>query len=139
MNRVSWWITVLALLLVGLIVLAICTTRYFGPTRTSQALLQARGLIVACEAYHENPKSGGKHPATLADLYSPPFGGGSYLKNGGDDLIDPWGNPFKYAVVPDAKGEPELYVWSEQTVDGKLKFIGAKRTARGSTVLFGIE
>lgn len=139
MSRRNWAIVVPVVLLVGAVVLIVSTTRYLGPTRSSQAVLQARGLLLACEAYHETPKSGKKYPAKLADLHTPPFSGGSFLRNGEDDLIDPWGNPFKYAVVPDAKGEPELYVWSERTVEGKLTLIGWKRTAGGSTVLFGME
>jgi hypothetical protein len=142
MNRRKWSIGVqvgLVVALVVAVVLTVFTRGHVVPDRVYRAVLQAKGLTLACEAYHENPSSGNKYPAKLADLHSPPFGGSSFLRNGEEDLLDPWGNPFKYAVVPDAKGEPELYVWSEQTVDGKLQFIGAKRTAGGSTVLFGIE
>ena len=64
----------------------------------------------------------------------PPFGGPSFLRNGEADLFDPWGKPYRYAVIPNAKGEQEVYVWGERTVDGQLKLLGAKRRKRMGTI-----
>lgn len=139
MNRRKWSIAVqigLVVAFMALVGLAVSTTRVLMTKRSHQAVLQAKGLILACEAYHA--QSGEKYPTKLADLIVPPFGGSSFVRNGEDDLLDPWGRPFKYAVVPDGNGDPEVYVWAERTVDGKLLFIGAKRTASGRTELFGL-
>src|SRR5262245_13183671 len=84
--------------------------RYLIQTRSGTAVLHASGLLSACEAYRMHPAAKGKFPATLADLVTPPFGGTGYLKYGPQDLIDPWGNPYRYAVVPDDRGEPVAYV-----------------------------
>jgi hypothetical protein len=132
----KWAVVVLVLLALG-IVLILAATTYDGYSKSDQAVMQAANLTQVCEAYRVHPNSGKKYPATLADLASPPFGGSSFLKYGKDDLIDPWGNPFKYAIVPNEKGEPEVYVWTERIVDEKLMLLGAKRTADGETHVFG--
>ncbi|HJZ53473.1 MAG TPA: hypothetical protein VKE74_00855 [Gemmataceae bacterium] len=137
MKRWIWAAAVLVVLAAG-VVLILATTSYGIPDRQSRAVLQAEGLIAACEAFREHPDSGKKYPATLAELVNPPWGGSSYLKHREQDLIDPWGNPFKYAIVPNEKGEPEVYVWTELTRDGKTTLLGAKQTADGKTHLFGL-
>jgi hypothetical protein len=108
---------------VGLILLAVAglllvagvtviwTTDYGAPAKPTKAQLGCKGLASACEAYSLNPKSGGKYPRTLNDLMSPPSGGGSLLKNGQRDLIDPWGKPYTYALrtMPDGEQVPFIF------------------------------
>jgi hypothetical protein len=89
------------------------------------AELNARGLMAACEAYYINPSSGLMYPKTLTDLVVPPFGG-SLLKNGAKDLLDPWGKEYKYAAAVTDKGIPAGYVWTERVVNGKTKVYGRK-------------
>jgi hypothetical protein len=132
-------LAVAAVAVVGAAVLVVCTTRYLGPTRSGTAVLHAKGLLLACEAYHMHPGSKEKLPATLADLVAPPFGGNGFLKNGPQDLIDPWGGQYRYAVVPDEGGEPVLYVWAEWEKDGQLQLVGAKRKLGGRPVVFGLS
>jgi hypothetical protein len=139
MKRLRW--VVLALIaVVAVALVTAATTRYDGETRTYRATLQSRQILTACEAYRENPDNPQrKFPSALPELVNPPFGGPSFLKNGAEDLRDPWGNFYRYAVVTRDNGEQEVYVWGERTVDGKLKLIGAKLRANGDTELFGSE
>jgi hypothetical protein len=102
------------------------------------AIIHATSLTSACRAYYLSPRSGGTYPAKLMDLIEPPFGGSSFV-DGGDKnkLISCWGQPYKYAVIPNEQGEPEFYVWAEHVVDGELRIHGAKRTAAGAAVRIG--
>jgi hypothetical protein len=88
---------------------------------------RVKDLESACEAYATNPANAkGKYPEKLADLITPPFSKSSYLKNGKDDLIDPWGKEFKYEVTKDKSGRVRTYIWTERTVEGKTKVYGEK-------------
>jgi hypothetical protein len=136
------WLAYLALgtlvVLLGLGLMTALTVDYGGSsTRTGEAVYHASGLLLGCEAYRRNPGSGGKYPASLSELLAPPFGGGSFLRNGQDDLIDPWGNPVRYAVVRTKDGGQEVYVWGERVVDGRLRLVGAKMTPDGQVEVFG--
>jgi hypothetical protein len=130
--------------LIALVVLAIAGAialvfrGYVEDYRGSMTVLQARTLIAACEAYQGHSSAENKYPSTLNDLVSPPWGGPSLLRNGKDELVDSWGSPFRDAVVPNEKGEVEIYVWAERIVDGKTSLIGAKRTGSGETQHFGL-
>jgi hypothetical protein len=137
MNPRTWAAVALAALLAAAVILAVCMSQNFTQDRSSRAVLQFKLLLTACEAYRENPKSGNRYPATLAELVEPPFGGGPFLKDPANDLLDPWGNPFKYALVTDGTGKPVPYVWAERTADGKTTLLGAKLTAGGKFEVFG--
>lgn len=87
------------------------------------ARLHARALVDVCEAYCLSPDSNNQYPINLATLVNPP-GGRSLLRNGAKDLLDPWGQPFKYELVVKPDGTPYPRVWTERTVGGKTKAIG---------------
>ena len=129
----------LAVLLVALLALA-SSIRALGPTDTGQAIAQAQWSVEACESYRNHPANPnrGKYPASLADLVKPQFSQSGFLIRGEKDLIDPWGHPYRYAVVKNADGEDEVYVWSERFAGGKLKLVGAKRKANGEIENFGL-
>jgi hypothetical protein len=127
MSRFAWAI-------VGVAVAAVPAQAGLADTlaegaRENLALLRARALETACEAYYANPQSANTYPRTLDDLAAPPFGGASFLRNGRKDLLDPWGQTYKYAVVADPKGRPLPYVWTERTVRGTTRVIGTKPKA----------
>jgi len=137
MRRAVWWIIGLIALGLTCAALSIAMTRQ-GATRESYIAFRARHIVGACWEYRENPKSGGKYPATLGDLVKPPWGGPSPLPDSEKDLACPWVDDerFRYALVSNGKGELEPYVWAEWTVDGRTKLIGAKWNGQG-VVLFG--
>lgn len=92
-----------------------------------RALERIAVLLQACEAYKMSPANQeDEFPSKLDELISPPWGGGGFLKGGKMGLLDPWGEPFKYALVKGKDGKPVPYVWSERTVDGKVKVVGTK-------------
>jgi hypothetical protein len=99
----------------------------FEAAKEKQAELSAFAIRQACAAYHLTPANAtGDFPSALVDLVKPPFGGPSFLKDGAKDLLDPWGKQYKFTVAKDEKGEERAYVWTERTVDGKMKVLGTK-------------
>lgn len=75
-------------------------------------------LKAACEEFK---KHCGRYPLTtegLLALVKKPVDpaiasrwAGPYLPNGEEDLKDPWGNPYRYALA-DRAGRPWLRIWS---------------------------
>ena len=94
--------------------------------REAVAERNMQSLSNACESYYLNPNSKQSYPSLLRDLVSPPWGGPSYVKDGATALLDPWGNPFRYATSQGKKGNPITFIWVERTEDGKTKVIGTK-------------
>ena len=145
MNRRQLWplrccIIALALVL-ALAVFVASTMQALGPSKSGRAVSQSMAIVSACEAYRNHPANPdrGKYPSALTMLAKPPFGGQSFLDRAKQDLIDPWGNSYRYAVVKTASGEDEVYVWCETVVAGRLKLLGAKRKADGVVEAFGAE
>lgn len=90
--------------------------RYMEDAKKTQAQLQCKTIAEACQAYYMNAQSGGNFPETLNDLILP-FGGTggtqSLLKNGQQDLIDPWGGQrmyqYKLITAADGSNQPLVY------------------------------
>ncbi len=95
--------------------------------KEAKAKLQCLSLLIACDAFQQNPANEKMmFPTILLELVKPPFGGPSFLRDGEKDLLDPWGKMVQYAVAKDEKGTLRAYTWTERTVDGKTKVIGTK-------------
>ncbi len=88
-------LVVVAILVILSTVAVVATTRYLEDARKSRAQLQCKSLAQTIEAYYLNPQSGNEYPENLQQLLQPPFGGTSLLKNGEDDLRDPWGGQYQ--------------------------------------------
>jgi hypothetical protein len=71
-----------------------------------------------------------KKPDRLSDLNRAGYGD--------DDLQGAWGQPFRYARVPDAAAGEDIYVWTDWTQDGRAFVVGAKVTAGGQRVKLGL-
>ena len=89
------------------------------------ALRASKNLRQALEAYRLHPNAQA-YPAKLEDLLAPPWGGAAYIQGGKAALTDPWGQPYKYGTGKNERGNPAAYVWSERTVDGKVRVVGVK-------------
>jgi hypothetical protein len=82
----------------------------FQPARVARATADVRTFTLAAHAYEVKY---GERPATLETLMTPPNGRPAFLEPKKENLIDPWGRPYKY----DAKGphnnglKPDI--WSE--------------------------
>src|SRR5262249_45189947 len=120
---------------IGLGALQHASDRHYG---THSSIHRASGVIYGCIAYRNHPQSGGKYPASLDELQRPSFKGGPFLEDPNYDLHDAWGNRLRYAVVVNEKGEAEAYAWAERTDNAKTYLCGAKGTADGTIVLFGL-
>ena len=132
-RRVGIAVIMLAVIFVG-IALWFCWPRYLGGNdKYHWSIADLRTIASACRAY--SLQSGGAYPEKLGDLIHPPFGKKPFLDSK-DAIIDPWDKPYRYAVVPNERGEPEVYVWTEYDDDGGWVMIGVKVRADGSTVRF---
>jgi hypothetical protein len=98
---------------------------------------RAGELAFACREYRDRHPDR-LYPVKLTDLAVPSVSGGPFIDNSERSFTDGWGNPFRYALVPNAAGELEPHIWAERTVDGKTTLHGAKLAADGTVVTFGV-
>ena len=133
---------VVAGVLVFLLLSVKSTDRYYN---VHMSLHRAKVLAQACEVYREH-RPDNVYPATLSDLTRPVPGGGPGqsltpardARPASKSPTDAWGNPFRYALVPNAAGELEPHVWAERTRNGKTTLHGAKLASDGTVVVFGL-
>lgn len=111
-------LVVVAILVILSTVAVVATTRYLEDARKSRAQLQCRSLEQSIQAYYTNPQSGNQYPTGLTDLIQPPFGGTSFLKNGREDLIDPWGQEYQVKMVQGQDGADLPLVYTTSKTDG---------------------
>ncbi|QDU18198.1 prepilin-type N-terminal cleavage/methylation domain-containing protein [Urbifossiella limnaea] len=105
-------LVVVAILVILSTVAVISTMTYLETARKSRAQLQCKSLAQTIEAYYVNPQSGNQYPTSLQDLLTPPFGGGSMLKNGQDDLVDPWGQQYQVQFIQGQDGNQVPLVYT---------------------------
>ncbi|MBN9523399.1 type II secretion system protein GspG [bacterium] len=103
-------LVVVAILVILSTVAVVATTRYLEDARKSRAQLQCKSLAQAIESYYMNPQSNNQYPENLQQLLQPPFGGTSFLKNGQDDLIDPWGQQYQVQFIQGNDGAQQPVV-----------------------------
>jgi len=94
-------LVVVAILVMLATVATIATSRYMEDAKKARAQLGCTGLSTAIEAYSNNNSNPGmtdaeKLPQSPMNLVSPPFGGQSFLRNGQNDTIDPWGKQYTF-------------------------------------------
>jgi general secretion pathway protein G len=95
-------LVVVAILVILASIAVVATTRYLEDAKKSKAVLQAKGIHTAVQAYMTSPANPyGEPPPDLHALYQPQnsVGGTSFLKNGPEDLIDPWGKEFQVKQI----------------------------------------
>jgi general secretion pathway protein G len=111
-------LVVVAILVILAGVATIATTSYLENAKKSKAHLGCKGLAQAIESYTINPANPeGSFPNQLGDLLQPPFGGTSLLRNGPDDLMDPWGHQYQMQLQTRADGTQYVMVMT-QAPDG---------------------
>jgi hypothetical protein len=136
-RRLRYGILVLILLLIGIPIFVLCSVkmsdRHYCEYRS---IHRATNLAEASRIYYlNNPAK--SYPANLQDLLNPPTGMGPFI-DGPRDLVDGWDKPFRYALVPNADGVLEPWVWTEFTWKGKTTLIGATMKSDGTLVRFGL-
>jgi hypothetical protein len=82
--------------------------------KLSKAQLGCKFLSQAGEAYMLTPANAKRsYPAQLDDLIMPPFGGPGYLRKPKEDIITPWGQPYRLLTFTRFEGgSPELLVFT---------------------------
>jgi hypothetical protein len=110
-TRVVGCLIVGVLLLLGFAFVTAFTTSPGIDGKKSKAQLGCTGIAQAVEAYMSNPDNT-KHepPRTLNDLVQPPFGGPSFVRNGAQDLLDPWGNPYQMQLRKRSDGSQFILI-----------------------------
>ncbi len=99
-NRTAQWFVILVL--VGSVVTgAVCMVRIDRlDAKTAKAHLTTKQLSRAIEMYINSPCSSAPgFPTSLNDLLTPPCHQQSLLRNGVEDLIDPWGKPYELEIM----------------------------------------
>jgi general secretion pathway protein G len=118
-------LVVVAILVILAGVAIIAVPKYIDDARKSKAHLTASSLSQACEAYHINPANpDGSYPGSVQDLLHPPFGGSSYLKNGEQDLLDPWNRPFTLEQRTKSDNTVYILVWTTAPDGTKISNFG---------------
>ncbi len=111
-------LVVVAILVILSTVAIVATTRYLEDARKGRAQLQCRSLSTAIEAYRTNAANPTfEEPTDLGQLLQPPFGGTSFLKNGQEDLYDPWGNQYQMRPFPQGDGTTIIQVYTRSKND----------------------
>jgi len=111
-------LVVVAILVILAGVGVVATTRYLEDARKSKAQLACQGISQAIDLYTKNPaNTDAAPPGSLNDLLTPPFGGTGYLKNGQQDLIDPWGQQYQMQPYQQADGS-SIYMVFTNAKDG---------------------
>ena len=110
-------LVVVAILVILATVATIATTRYIEDAKKSKAQLGCQSIATAIEAYMQSPQNPGrdlnddqKMPQGIQELYQPSFGGPSFLRNGQQDTLDPWGKPYQFQPQTRADGTTYILV-----------------------------
>src|SRR5262245_28386923 len=89
----------------ALVGLAITAVRCDGDSKSGLAKMKALNVVKACRAYQA---INDKYPSNLSDLIG--TDGNRALLDGGEQaILDPWGKPYKYALVQIENGDFEPY------------------------------
>jgi general secretion pathway protein G len=113
-------LVVVAILVILASVAIIYTTRYLEDSRKTKAQLQAKSLVTAIEAYTMHPANQfGEQPRDWSLLLNPGIGG-SFLKNGQEDIIDPWGGTFQIGYIQDSDGVNFVPIVYTRSKDGTM-------------------
>ncbi len=112
-------LVVVAIIVILASVGVVATTRYLEDTRKGSAKLACQGISNSIDAYMKNPANPeGLPPSGPGDLTNPPFGGTGFLKNGADDLLDPWGQQYQMTPTTQGDGSTVMLVYTTSKNDG---------------------
>src|SRR6478609_3520860 len=88
-------LVVVAIIIILATVASVAVIRNIDDAKKNSAQMKAKNLATAMEAYYANPSSGNVYPQAWQELIQPNWGGSSFLKDGANDILDPWGQEFK--------------------------------------------
>jgi general secretion pathway protein G len=106
-------LVVVAILVILAGVGVVATTRYLEDARKSKAQMACQGIYQAMENYKNNPaNTTNDYPSSLGELINPSIGGTGFLKNGQQDLIDPWGQQYQMQQTQMGDGTAGVIVFT---------------------------
>ncbi len=105
-------LVVVAILVILAGIASVAVTRNLDDAKKSKAQLQAKTIATALESYYTNPSSGNMYPESLQELITPSFGGTAFLRNGQEDLLDPWGQVFQIQATQGGDGSTTPIVFT---------------------------
>jgi general secretion pathway protein G len=111
-------LVVMAILVILAGIASFALFRNIEDARKNQAMLKAKAISNAIEQYisiSANP--GNSPPNQLTDLLNPPFGGTSFLKDGQNDLVDPWQQMYQVQQSTGNDGSPMFIVYTHAKND----------------------
>jgi general secretion pathway protein G len=126
-----WELLVLgtAIAYVGLTVLAIYSIRVYDG-EVARSVILCKHLSDAVEAYVNHPaNTDHRLPSRVADLIHPPWGGPSLYRDGAEEPLDPWGNPFRLEHRRTRDGEDVVLVWTAKPDGTKISQFGVGQSA----------
>jgi general secretion pathway protein G len=95
-------LVVVAILVILASIAVIATQRYLEDAKKARAVMQAKSIHNALTAYMTNAANPYQEPPqSLYELVDPSqtIGGSSLLKNGSEDLLDPWGKEYQVLEI----------------------------------------
>jgi general secretion pathway protein G len=113
-------LVVVAILVILATVATVATTRYIEDAKKAKAQLGCKGISQAIESYRTAPGNPtNDDPSSLNELVHPQqIGGTSFLKNGQDDLVDPWGQQYQMKQIQQGDGTMTILVYTHSKNDG---------------------
>ncbi len=106
-------LVVVAILVILATVATVATTRYIEDAKKTKAQLGCKAIAEAIQNYTNNPANTlNQPPETLQDLLTPAFGGTAFLRNGQEDLIDPWGKEYRMEPMIQGDGSTIIIVYT---------------------------
>jgi general secretion pathway protein G len=103
------------------VLVVVATTRYIEDAKKAKAQLGCKGIAQAIESYRTAPGNPtNDDPPALDALINPQqtIGGTSFLKNGREDLIDPWGQEYQMKQITQGDGTMTILVFTQSKNDG---------------------
>jgi len=106
-------LVVVAILVILAGIATVALFRNIEDAKKTKAQLQAKTIATAIESYMASPANPMQQPpSSLEELLQPATGGTSYLKNGQQDLIDPWGNMYQVKQITGGDGNVDYLVFT---------------------------
>jgi hypothetical protein len=127
-----WEVLVLgtAVAYVGLIVLAIYSYRPGIDVKETRSLFTCKDLAKAVDVYVDHPaNTDHRLPGRVAELIHPPWGGPSLYRDGAEEPLDPWGNPFRLEHRRTLDGEDIVLVWTAKPDGTRISQFGVGQSA----------
>ncbi|MDY3552021.1 type II secretion system protein GspG [Gemmata sp. JC717] len=127
-------LVVVAIIVILASVATVATTRYLEDAKKTKAQLACKAIVQAIDSYKLNQANTMQEaPSDLSQLLNPPFGGTGFLKNGQEDLMDPWGQQYQFKEIQQGDGSSTTLVFTHAK-DGTNTPISQYGTGQASRV-----